>query len=68
MRDLPSEVADAAAALDPAGVEDVARAEDAVVADPDPAAVPRHASPESPRPRSSNWTARRPSASRMPSS
>lgn len=54
MRDLPSEVADAAAALDPAEDEDAARVAGDVVVDPDPAAAPQHASLESPRPRSSS--------------
>lgn len=68
-RDQPSEAADEAVAQDPAADEYVARAAagDAEVA-LDPAAALRRASPASPRPRSSSWTARRRSASRRRSS
>lgn len=54
VRGLPSEVADGVAALDPAVDEDAARAAEDAVVDPAPAAAPRHASPASPRPRSSS--------------
>lgn len=64
MRGLLSEVADVVAALVPAAEEDEVRVVEDVVEDPDPAAARQPASLESPRPRSSSWTARRPSVSR----